>query len=148
MASRTLDTMEESARRAPRRRLRAKRQRSERRGRRGEDLAALWLQLKGYQILARRARTPAGEIDIVARRGATVVIVEVKARPDRGGGLIAVSPSAQRRLTRAASAWLAARAGRGGGAAPWAPLRFDVMVITPHTLPHHVRDAWRPEPEA
>ncbi len=54
-----------------------KRQQAERGGRRAESLAALWLQLKGWQILARRARTPVGEVDLIARRGRLLAFVEV-----------------------------------------------------------------------
>jgi putative endonuclease len=57
-----------------------KRQSAERGGRRAESLAAWWLRLKGWRILARRVRTPVGEIDLVARRGRTIAFVEVKAR--------------------------------------------------------------------
>jgi hypothetical protein len=51
------------------------------RGRRAEWLAAWWLRLKGYRILARDLRTPVGEIDLIARRGRVLALVEVKARP-------------------------------------------------------------------
>ena len=57
-----------------------KRQRAESGGRRAETLAAWWLRLKGWRILATRARTPVGEVDLVARRGRTLAFVEVKAR--------------------------------------------------------------------
>ena len=53
-----------------------------RRGHGAEGLAACWLRLKGYRILARNWRSAAGEIDLIARRGATLVIVEVKQRGD------------------------------------------------------------------
>jgi putative endonuclease len=53
-----------------------KRRAAERGGRRAEALAAFWLQLKGWTILARRARTPVGEVDLVARRGRTLAFVE------------------------------------------------------------------------
>lgn len=56
------------------------RQQAERHGRWAESAAALYLRCKGYQILARRARTRLGEIDIVARRGDTLIFVEVKMR--------------------------------------------------------------------
>ena len=56
------------------------RRRAERGGRRAEALAALWLRLKGWTILARRVRTPVGEVDLIARRGRTIAFVEVKAR--------------------------------------------------------------------
>ena len=55
---------------------------NEQRGRRAENIAAMFLRLKGYTILDRRCRTPFGEIDIIARRGKTIVFVEVKARRD------------------------------------------------------------------
>ena len=57
-----------------------KRQAAERRDRRAEALAALWLQLKGWRVLTRRVRTPVGEVDLVVRRGGTLAFVEVKAR--------------------------------------------------------------------
>jgi putative endonuclease len=52
-----------------------------RQGLRAETIAALFLRLKGYRILARRFTSPVGEIDLVARRGTSLVFVEVKARP-------------------------------------------------------------------
>jgi len=55
-------------------------------GRKAESLAAFALRLKGYRVLARRLRTPAGEIDLIVRRGATIAFVEVKARADPWGG--------------------------------------------------------------
>ncbi|MEL7453164.1 MAG: YraN family protein, partial [Pseudomonadota bacterium] len=87
----------------------ADRQAAERRGRRGETLAALALQLKGYAILARRVRTPSGEIDLIARRGNLVAFVEVKARPDLMAALEAVTPRAQARICRTAELWMARR---------------------------------------
>ncbi|WP_235527966.1 YraN family protein, partial [Sphingomonas sp. Leaf38] len=58
----------------------ADRQVAEAAGRRGERLAGWWLRLKGWSILDRRVRTPAGEVDIVARKGTLVAFVEVKTR--------------------------------------------------------------------
>lgn len=57
-----------------------KRQQAEKRGRQAERLAGWWLRLKGWQIVGRRLRTPAGEVDLVARRGSMLAFVEVKAR--------------------------------------------------------------------
>ena len=51
------------------------RREAERQGRRAESLAALWLRLIGWRILARRVRTPAGEVDLIARRGRMVAFV-------------------------------------------------------------------------
>lgn len=54
-----------------------KRQSAEASGRRGERLAGWWLRLKGWRILARRVRTPAGEVDLVAKKGNLVAFVKV-----------------------------------------------------------------------
>ncbi len=123
------------------RRADAGRRRAYHRGRRAELLCALWLRLKGYRILARRFRSAAGEIDIVARRGPVLAFVEVKARPTAAAGQWAIGPRQQRRLTRAAEAFLAARpdlaAVTAGGF-----VRFDVMIATPWRWPRHVVNAW------
>lgn len=120
----------------------AQRRRREAHGRRAEWLAGVWLGLKGYKLLARRARTPKGELDIVARRGPILVFVEVKARRTRGGAIEAVTPAARRRIEHAAHLWAARR--RDVEGANW---RFDIIAITPGRFPHHLRDAWRPEGE-
>jgi putative endonuclease len=113
---------------------------AERRGRRGELDAALMLMAKGYRILAQRARTPFGEIDLVAGKAGLLVIVEVKARPSRSEGLAAILPRQQGRLERAAL-WYASASGRTA-----APIRFDLVIVRPFRLPLHVRDAWRTDP--
>lgn len=53
------------------------RRKAETQGRRGERIAGWWLRLKGWNILDRRVRTPAGEVDLVARKGNLVAFVEV-----------------------------------------------------------------------
>jgi putative endonuclease len=113
--------------------------RSWRRGLRAERLAAGWLRLKGYRILASRLRTPAGELDLVARRGDVLAFVEVKARGDAAAALAAVSTRQQQRIARAAEAFCATHPGLAGKT-----LRFDVMVVLPKRLPKHIMDAWRP----
>lgn len=118
----------------------ALRRRHERRGRAAETLAAWWLRFSGYRVVERRLRTPVGEIDIVAVRGRTVVLVEVKARAESGGTDAPVGPRQRRRLERAA-AWLqAVRPALAGHA-----VRFDLFLVRPRRLPLHVVDAWRPE---
>ncbi|MEM9669848.1 MAG: YraN family protein [Pseudomonadota bacterium] len=117
----------------------ADRRKAERRGRRGEWLAAASLRLKGYRILDHRARTPSGEIDLIARRGQLVAFVEVKARKDLITALEAVTPTAQRRISRAAEIWMARRPDLTS--CDW---RFDIIAIVPGRWPHHARDAWRP----
>jgi putative endonuclease len=104
-------------------------------GLRAESLAALWLRLKFYKILARRYRVNGGEIDIVARRGEDIIFVEVKARGTMDDALIAITPLKQRRLSIAAARWLASN--------PWAAqytLRADAVFIAPRRLPRHVID--------
>jgi putative endonuclease len=123
----------------PRTAATAKRARAERRGRTGEALAALWLQLKGYEVLASRVRTHVGEFDLAARRGATLAIVEVKTRARSVDGLDAVPVGAQRRIAAAAEVWLTARPALRG-----LDLRFDLVIIAPWSPPTHLRDAWRP----
>ncbi|MEL6325198.1 MAG: YraN family protein [Pseudomonadota bacterium] len=113
---------------------------AERRGRRSEWLASLSLQAKGYQILARRARTPAGEIDLIARRGHLVAFIEVKARRTPALALEAVTVTAQRRIARAAELWMAKHPDLAG--LDW---RFDIVAICPGRWPLHARDAFRPE---
>ena len=114
-----------------------KRQRAERGGRRAEVLAALWLQLKGWTILARRARTPLGEVDLVVRRGRTLAFVEVKARASRAEAERALDDFRLRRVAAAAEA-LAPRHAREGDT-----LRIDALFIVPRRWPKHVPDVWR-----
>lgn len=114
------------------------RQQAERFGRRAETLCRLLLQLKGYRILASRLRTPLGEIDIVARRGQALAVVEVKGRRDWETAAESVTARQRARLVRAAHAFIAANPHLAG-----LPLRFDVMLVTPWALPRHIVDAWR-----
>lgn len=111
----------------------AGRRRAERRGRRGEMRAAIALRLKGFRILARRYRCGAGEIDLIARRGDLIAVVEVKARPSLGAAMDAVTPAAQRRIIAAADHWLARRPDHGA-----LSLRFDLVAILPGRWPVHV----------
>ena len=88
---------------------RARRQ-AEARGRWAEWLAMVWLAAKGYRLLDHRARTAAGEIDLVARRGEYLVFIEVKARATRAEALDSIGPRQRGRITRAASIWRAGQA--------------------------------------
>lgn len=114
-----------------------KRQRAERGGRRAETVAALWLRLKGWRILARRARTPVGEVDLIARRGRTLAFVEVKARPTPAAADLALDDWRLRRVAAAAEA-LAPRFARAGD-----ELRIDAVFIVPRHFPRHMPDVWR-----
>lgn len=92
------------------------------RGAHAEERAATWLEGRGYRVVDRNVRTPAGEIDLVAWDGDTLCFIEVKARSseDHGGPLAAISWRKRRRLVRAAALFLADR-----GSEP--PCRFDVL---------------------
>lgn len=113
----------------------------ERWGRRAEVLAGLYLMLKGYRILGRRARTPAGEIDLVAARGQQLVFVEVKARVSADNLPLALPPQARQRLLAAANAL-----GRRYSAERWPERRFDVIMIQPWAWPRHIVNALGSEP--
>lgn len=109
-----------------------KRQRAERGGRRAERLAAWWLRLHGWHILAIRARTPVGEVDLVARRGKVLAFIEVKARASAAQADLALDDYRLRRVVRAAEA-LVSRYSRNGDV-----IRVDAMFITPWRLPRHM----------
>jgi putative endonuclease len=120
-------------------RFAAERKAREKHGRRAENLAALWLQLKGYRILDRRAKTPHGEIDLVAVRGKALVFVEVKARANLVRALESVTPQARKRIERGSALWVSRH--RRYADFNW---RYDIIAMLPGRLPRHVRDAWRP----
>jgi putative endonuclease len=116
---------------------RAERERAELRGRLAEALAAAYLTAKCYRVVARRFRTPQGEIDLVARRGGALVFAEVKARRSVDQGLFALGPAGRRRISSAARAWLM----RHPGDATLA-IRFDVIVMAPWRWPSHIVGAF------
>ena len=108
-----------------------------RRGHVAEYVAAFWLMLKGYRILAIRYRTKLGEIDIVARRGDLVLLVEVKARRELGTAVFAVTDAAQRRIRAAGDLWLSRQPD-----AQRLSLRCDIVAVLPLRLPRHFPDAF------
>lgn len=101
-------------------------------GRRGEWIAAWYLRLKGYRIRAVRAKTPVGEIDLVAERFGTTVFVEVKARRHAGLEAEALLAVNRRRIVRAAD-WYLSRHPRLAAR----PLRYDVIFLAPRMWPRH-----------
>jgi putative endonuclease len=107
-----------------------------RRGRFSEWLAAAALTAKGYRVLARRCRTPFGEIDLIAVRGRRLAFVEVKRRPTLGEAQAAVTFRQAGRIARAADFWVSRNSGyrnheRG----------LDVVLVVRARLPMHVADA-------
>jgi len=105
-------------------------------GRRGERLAGWWLRLKGWTILDRRVRTPAGEVDLVARRGRLVAFVEVKTRRAAAELDFAID---ERRLARVAAA---AEMLLPRYATPGDDVRIDVVLLAPGTRPRHIENAF------
>jgi putative endonuclease len=111
----------------------------ERAGRAAEASAAILLRLKGYRILARRFQGRRGEVDLIARRGAVVIFIEVKRRATVAAAAESISPRQQARITAAAEEFLSQHprlASLG--------IRFDAVLVTPGKLPRHMADAWRP----
>ena len=111
---------------------------AERRGRRAEALAAWFLRLKGWRIVARRVKTPRGEIDLIARRGRTVAFVEVKWRAGAADLDQAIDSYRLRRVAAAAEA-VASRYARAGD-----DQRIDVVLLAPGRFPRHIVNAWQP----
>jgi putative endonuclease len=102
-----------------------------------ESRAAAFLLAKGYRIVARRFKTPVGEIDIVARRRRALVFVEVKARARLDDAAEAVTERGKRRIVAAAHAWLAAHPDDA-----MAEIRFDAIMVAPGKLPRHIANAF------
>ena len=107
------------------------------RGISAESLAAAWLIGKGYRILARRFRSGAGEIDIVAGRRHTIIFVEVKARASLDEAAESVTPRQRGRIAAAAEIWLAQNP-----QVTFRDLRFDAILIAPGRLPQHIQGAF------
>jgi putative endonuclease len=112
------------------------RQRSERDGRRGETIAALWLLVRGWSILGRRVRTPVGEVDLIARRGKTLAFIEVKWRRSAAEAALSLDHHRLRRVAAAADA-LAPRYMRDGDS-----VQIDAIFVTRGKLPQHMPNVW------
>ncbi len=102
-----------------------------------EHLAAILLWLKGYRIIARRHRSPFGEIDLIALRSGTVCFVEVKARRQMEAAREAVTSRQKQRIARSAGYWLQQHRN-----ANYLDMRFDVVLIAPWHWPLHITNAF------
>lgn len=109
-----------------------RRRKAERRGHVSEWIAAVFLFLKGYRIVARRYRTRLGEIDLIARKGDLAVFIEVKARADDRLAVDAVSHAAQARIRAASDLWLSRQRD-----AHRLSQRYDIVAVLPGRLPRH-----------
>ncbi len=113
------------------------RRRAEKSGRRSEWIAAQWLRLNGFSILASREKTPGGEIDLVARRGKLIAFVEVKARAKTDTALMAVTAKARRRISAAAAMYIARHRGLAD-----CEVRYDIIAVAGWRI-RHIANAWR-----
>jgi putative endonuclease len=109
-------------------------------GHAAEHFAAFVLTCKGYRILARRYKTPVGEVDIIARRGKVTAFVEVKARATLDGALESITPRGQGRVVRAALHYASVNPAVMNG-----DMRFDVFAFAAPFRWRHLDNAWRPD---
>ena len=117
---------------------RGSRQKAYRRGHRGEWISALALMLKGYRIVARRWKTKLGEVDLIARRGDLVLVVEVKCRPTLIEAMDAIGHQSQRRIEGAADLWLMRQPDFAR-----LSVRFDMVAVLPRRWPVHVENIFQ-----
>jgi putative endonuclease len=102
-----------------------------------ESRAAAFLIAKGYRILARRFRTPVGEVDIVCGRRNTLVFVEVKARNSLDDAAEAVTGRNRQRIVAAAEYWLSQKPDD-----VTREIRFDAVLVAPGKIPRHIANAF------
>lgn len=116
---------------------------SDAKGRLAEWIAALFLTVKGYRILTLRYKTKVGEIDLITKRGKTLVFVEVKKRKTRDDALCAISPASQKRIHRAAEHFLSHHTKLASSLQTQdLDLRFDVIAIANYHTIHHLENAF------
>lgn len=103
-----------------------------------ETIAGIFLMLRGYRILARRFKTPVGEIDIIAKRGRLICFIEVKRRNLMDDALASISANAVARIRRAAEWWLKTRP----EFADKCDMRFDLVAVAPYARIRHIPNAF------
>jgi putative endonuclease len=102
-----------------------------------ERLAEIALMLKGWRVVARRYKTPLGEIDLVAKRGRTLAFIEVKWRGTRESAAEAIHAKNRARVANASALYLQKHPEYAG-----CEMRFDAMVMAPRSWPRHIARAW------
>ncbi len=110
---------------------------AQRRGRWAEHVAAWYLRLSGWRVVARNLRCPVGEIDIVATRAGLVAFVEVKRRADRAAAAAAIAPRQQLRIARASQWFLKRRVDLAARS-----IRYDALLIGRWGWPRHVKNVF------
>jgi putative endonuclease len=109
---------------------------AEKLGRRGEAIAAWFLRLKGWRVVATRVKTPRGEVDLIARRGKTIAFVEVKARANVRDLATAIDAYRLRRVAAAAEILLP-KYGK-----ECENMQIDVIMVAPWRWPNHLPNVW------
>lgn len=109
---------------------------AEKRGRRGEAVAAWFLRFHGWRIVGERVKTPRGEVDLIARRGKTIAFVEVKARAKMTDLATAIDTYRLRRVAASAEILLP-KYGKGTE-----NMQIDVILVAPWRWPHHLPNVW------
>jgi putative endonuclease len=117
--------------------VRNKRQNAERRGQLAEHVALWFLRFKGYRLLVRRYKSPAGEVDLIMRRGATTIFVEVKARSTVDEAVISVTKHQSRRISGAAAFYTSRDQIAAQGFC-----RFDIVAVPSYLWPSHIKNAF------
>jgi len=102
-----------------------------------ESRAAAFLIAKGFRILARRWKSPVGEIDIIARRRSLLIFVEVKARERLDDAAWSVTDRQRLRIVAAAEAWLTRYPDDR-----IRDMRFDAVLVAPGRIPRHIPSAF------
>lgn len=115
----------------------SKKQKAYEKGLLAEEIAAVYLRLKGFRILEQRFKTPLGEIDIIAKKKGLLVIVEVKERPTLDEALSCVTLSAQGRIRRACDYYRASHPIHEKDT-----IRFDLIAVRMPFLIRHLQNAW------
>jgi putative endonuclease len=117
--------------------MREARVRAYRRGVLAETIAALLLRLKGHRIIARRYKTPVGEIDLVALKGRRLAFIEVKRRKTKEDAAWTLPAKQRRRIVRAAQYWLVGHPDFAGH-----DIAFDVVLAAPWAWPRYIENAF------
>lgn len=113
----------------------SERRRRYRLGMSAELVAAAYLMLKGYRVLARRHKTPVGEVDLIVVRRGRVAFVEVKRRQTMSEAEASITPRQRRRVRRAAELWLARNRRYLGF-----EIGFDALFLLPRSWPVHIEN--------
>lgn len=105
-----------------------------------EWAAMVYMVFKGYRLIARRYKTPKGEIDLIMQKGHCTVFVEVKARKTHEAALFSLQPAQQQRIIDAATIFVGRRPEMAGR-----DMRFDFIVVSMREGIHHILNAFTQE---